>query len=187
MKDSSLGVLLDANVLYSGYLRDLLLTTARMGIFYPRWSEEINREWSENLLKNRPDLSRAAVERTINTMNRVFRDANVANWEPLISNFQLPDPNDRHVLAAAVQSDADILLTFNRKDFPRTAMTYLSLEVMSPNEFFRFLKERFPADLDDAFEKLLHRFKHPPLTHSELVQVLHRAGFTTASEIFSGT
>ena len=112
-------VLLDANVLYPAPLRDFLLNIAEQNIYSPKWSDEIQSEWSRSLLLKRTDLKRSPLDRTIRLMNLAFKDANVLNYKSIESELILPDPNDRHVLAAAVKSKSRILLTNNLKDFPK--------------------------------------------------------------------
>ena len=103
-------VILDANVLYPAPVRDLFLNLADLNAFSPRWSEIIQDEWVENLLKNRPDLSRNKLMRTVNLMNAAFPDAAVFDFEEIIDQVELPDSNDKHVLAAAIKSEANAIL-----------------------------------------------------------------------------
>jgi hypothetical protein len=92
-------VVYDACVLYPAPLRDLLMRLALT------------------------DLSRAQLERTRSLMNAYVRDALVDGYQSLVPALELPDPNDRHVLAAAIQCGADLILTFNLDDFPEQALT----------------------------------------------------------------
>ena len=85
--------------------------------FQPKWTDRIHDEWMDNLLQNRPDLTRAKLERTRDLMNRWGRDWQVPDYEALIDTFTLPDADDRHVLAAAVASKVSIIVTFNLSDF----------------------------------------------------------------------
>src|SRR6478736_2585668 len=109
---------LDACVLYPAPLRDLLLSLTVEGLFRARWSEEIHEEWIRNLLKQRSDLTRDALERTKTFMNSSVPDCVVEGYEYLINSLKLPDADDRHVLAAAIVGHADAIVTFNLKDFP---------------------------------------------------------------------
>jgi len=98
--------LLDANVLYPAPLRDYLLHLASLGVYEPVWTTAIQDEWIRNLIKARPDISRVALEATRRAMDRAFPGSNVTNYDLLIEGLPLPDPNDRHVLAAAIKSQA---------------------------------------------------------------------------------
>jgi len=114
--------LLDACVLYPPSLRDLLMRLAADEAYYPRWPSEIQSEWVRNVLANKPATSETQLERTRRLMEQVDPDCLVTGYEPHISTLLLPDPNDRHVLAAAIESDAAVIVTYNLSDFPDTAL-----------------------------------------------------------------
>ena len=111
--------LIDANVLYDTVMRDLIMQLALSGLFRARWSDRINDEWTRNFLANRPDITAAQLDFTKSMMARAVPDSLVEQFEGLIGALQLPDPDDRHVLAAAIKADADVIVTLNLKDFPR--------------------------------------------------------------------
>jgi predicted nucleic acid-binding protein len=92
---------------------------ARKNLYKPKWTDEILNEWIQNLLKNRPDLKALNLNRTKILMNTTFAYANVSEYEMLIGSLSLPDSDDRHILAAAIKSGADFIVTYNLKDFPR--------------------------------------------------------------------
>jgi hypothetical protein len=100
--------LLDASVLYPAPLRDLLMHLAQTTLFNARWSNLIHDEWTRNVLEDRPDLSAAQISRTRALMDAHVDGALVTDFEDLIPTLNLPDPDDRHVLAAAIRSGADM-------------------------------------------------------------------------------
>jgi len=110
--------LLDASVLYSAPLRDLLMHLAVGGLYAARWTDRIHDEWTRSLLQNRPDRTRARLQRTRDLMNSALLDSLISGYEELIPRLRLPDPNDRHVLAAAIHAGADLILTMNLRHFP---------------------------------------------------------------------
>ena len=110
--------LLDANVLYPAPLRDLLMQLAVMDMFRAKWSADIHREWIKSLLENEPHRERIVLERTRDLMDRNIRDCLVTGYEHLIASLTLPDPDDRHVLAAAIVGRCDVIVTLNLKDLP---------------------------------------------------------------------
>lgn len=114
--------LLDANVLYPAALRDLLMRLALRDLFRARWSADIHDEWMRSVLINRPDLTRAQLERTRELMDRYAPASIVTDYAALIGGPELPDPDDRHVLAAARRAGADVIVTFNLQDFPPSAL-----------------------------------------------------------------
>lgn len=109
----------DASVLYPAPLRDLLIHLALSDLFRAKWTEEIHQEWIRNLLANRRDLSVEQLERTRDLMNRAVPDCLVEDYLPLLPHLTLPDPNDRHVLAAAIWARASVIVTYNQKDSPK--------------------------------------------------------------------
>ena len=111
-------VIYDANVLYPAPLRSVLMFLAQTDLFRARWTLDIHEEWIRNLLLKRPDLSREKLEGLRDMMIDTIPDSLVTGYEPAIAGLNLPDPNDRHVLAAALRANAEIIVTANLKDFP---------------------------------------------------------------------
>ena len=103
--------LLDANVLYPAGLRDMLLRLADRYLFVPLWSADIHEEWIRSLLADRPDLDASVLERTRTVMDGHFPEAIVIGYESLAGDLDLPDPGDRHVLAAAIAGQAQVIVT----------------------------------------------------------------------------
>ena len=128
-------VVYDANVLYPNTLRDLLIRTAQSGIVQAKWTREILGEMATALKRNRPDIPAARVDRLCDLMNRAVRDCLVSGYEPLMEGLKLPDPGDRHVLAAAIKSGAQVIVTRNLKDFPATDLEPWGIEAKSPDAF----------------------------------------------------
>jgi len=101
MRHSPFTAIYDACVLYPAPLRDFLMWLGLSGRFRARWSQTIHEEWKRNLLINRTDLTQAQVDRTSDLMDRAIPDGLVEGYESLAAGLTLPDPDDRHVLAAA--------------------------------------------------------------------------------------
>src|SRR5690606_10367687 len=132
-------------VLYPAPLRDLLMWLGLSGCFRARWSLDIHQEWQRNLLRHRPDLSAAQLDRTAALMDQAIPDALVTGYEPLMAGLALPDANDRHVLAAAIRCNASVIVTFNQRDFPAETLTPYDIESQHPDEFIENI-----IDLDTA-------------------------------------
>lgn len=96
-------LVLDACVLYPAPIRDILLSMAAEELFTVKWSEMIQNEWLRNLLKNRSDLKKEQLDQTIKAMNLAFPDANVEDLSHFIPEVNLPDKDDRHVMACAIR------------------------------------------------------------------------------------
>jgi len=175
---------LDASVLYPAPLRDLLLELAVSDLYRAKWSNAVHEEWMSALLRTRPDLTRERLERTRDLMNAHTRDALVTGFEDLIEALTLPDPDDRHVLAAAITGRADLIVTANLKDFPADVMGRWGLEAQHPDEF---LTQRFhsaqPVFLE-AMKTVRLRLKNPPRSVEEYLHTLRAQGLlATVHEI----
>jgi predicted nucleic acid-binding protein len=107
----------DSCVLYPAPLRDLLMHLAVVEVVRARWTDEIHQEWIRSVLEDRPDITRTQLERTRALMNAHAEDSLVKGYENVIPALALPDPDDRHVLAAAIHSQADVIVTYNLRDF----------------------------------------------------------------------
>lgn len=133
MKHSPFTAIYDANVLYPAPLRDFLMNLALTGIYRARWSAGIHDEWKRNLLLNRPDLTPEHVDRTSSLMDAAVPDALVTDYDSLVEGLDLPDEDDRHVLAAAIKCNASVIVTFNLKDFPKAVLGVFDIEPLHPS------------------------------------------------------
>lgn len=115
-------VVYDASVLYPSVLRDLLIRIAQAGLVQAKWTNEILDETFRSIIRQRPDLDPQRLERTRTLMCAAIRDCLVVDYEPLIDAVELPDIDDRHVLAAAIKARAQIIVTSNLKDFPDSVL-----------------------------------------------------------------
>lgn len=109
---------LDSSVLFPVFISNLLLFLSESELFDVRWSRDVHREWMENFVEEYPDTDPAALERKQRRMDSVFPDALVEGYEPLIAEYDLDDPNDNHVAAAADRAGANVIVTDNIEDFP---------------------------------------------------------------------
>lgn len=167
--------LLDANVLYPARSRDLPIRLAIAGLYQARWSEQILDECFDNLLENRPDLTQEQLVRTRLLMATALPDAPVTGYEDRIAEFVLPDPDDRHVLAAAVTAEASLLVTDNLGDFPAERIPE-GLRVVSTDEFVLELAREDLEAVVDVVETQAAGLVNPPMTTSELLDGLEVVG-----------
>jgi hypothetical protein len=169
-------VLYDACVLYPAPLRSLLMYLAMTDLFRARWTEAIHEEWMRNVQKDYPDISREKAERIRDLMNAHVRDCLVTGYEDLIPALVLPDPNDRHVLAAAIRAGANVIVTANLADFPADTLRHYGIEAQHPDEFVAHLLDLAPAVVCGAAKKQRESLKNPPKTVDEYLQSLERQG-----------
>ena len=173
---------LDACVLYSASLRDLFMWLAAAGMYFPKWSEQIHAEWMENLLKNRPDLSRERLDRTRELMNLHAEGGLVQEYEHLIPALSLPDENDRHVLGAAIWSNASVIVTFNLSDFPEQALEPYGIEAQDPDAFLCNLFAEEPEAFLAALQQMVSQLKKPTRTLEQYLNVLRNQGLENIIE-----
>ena len=180
----SFTALLDASVLYPAPLRDLLLELAVSDLYRAKWSNVIHDEWINALLRTRPDLTRERLERTRDLMNTHTRDALVTGFEDLIEVLTLPDPNDRHVLAAAIKGRADVIVTTNLKDFPNNALKRWGIEAQHPDEFLTHQFHLSQPTFLTAMKTVRLRLKNPPKSVEDYLDTLRTQGLlATVNEI----
>lgn len=166
----------DACVLYPAPLRDLLMSVAITEQFRARWTSEIHDEWTRNLLKNREDISKEQLERTVELMNQAVPDCLVENHEILIDSLELPDPDDRHVLAAAIMCQADVIVTNNLKDFPKDTLDQYDIDVQSPDTFLSHLFDLNPPEFCSVVRQQRERLRNPNHSAEELLAIFYNQG-----------
>lgn len=179
--------LYDANVLYPASLRDLLIRLARTGIVGARWTERIQDEWISNLLRNRPDLTAAQLTRTRRLMEAAVPGAVVEDFEHRIPHLNLPDQNDRHVLAAAIETEADVLVTFNTKDFPAEIVAEHGIEVKDPDTFVLGMLVLRPEAVFAAARAQRANLRNPPRSVEEYLADLSGGGLKRFAEVLRQT
>lgn len=176
--------LLDANVLYPAPIRDILLQLAVEDLFRAKWTADIHREWIEALLRNEAHRNCTALERTRDLMNTAIRDCLITDYEALIPCLNLPDPDDRHVLAAAILGRCDVIVTQNLKDFPQQVLNPYGIEAQHPDDFLSNYLNLSPGIFCAAIRKVRARLKKPPYSVSDYLATLTRQGLVvTVSEL----
>jgi predicted nucleic acid-binding protein len=163
-------VVVDANVLYSIELTDLLLTFAAHRLVRVHWSSTILDEVRRNLAMRR-DLSPDAIAYRIDRMNRALPGALDDAPESLIEAMPVNE-HDRHVLALAVHVEADSIVTFNLRDFPARACEPYGIEALDPDSFALAIAEIDPARAQAALADIARRRTRPPMTVHEILDRL---------------
>ncbi|MDF2097169.1 PIN domain-containing protein [Aquibaculum arenosum] len=167
---------LDASVLYPAPLRDLLLELAVSDLYRAKWSAAVHEEWIRALLRSRSDLTRDRLERTRDLMDAHTRDALVSGYEHLIETLVLPDPNDRHILAAAIKGKADIIVTANLKDFPADPLQAWGIVAHHPDLFLTQQFRRSQSAFLGALQTVRLRLRNPSKSAQEYLDTLRAQG-----------
>lgn len=136
-------VMIDACVLYPTVMREVVLGVARTGIFTPQWSPRILEEWARAALKLGPE-GEAQARSEIAMLQAAWPGAEVRHPPELEQRLWLPDPNDLHVLAAAIHGSSDAIMTVNAKDFPRNILTEEGLHRVDPDSYLQGCVEANP-------------------------------------------
>lgn len=170
-------VIYDACVLYPNTLRDLLIRVGLKNFVRARWTDMILDEVDRNIAQDY-DIAPAKLQRRRALMNGAIRDCLVTGFEPLIEGLKLPDPDDRHVLAAAIHAGAQVIVTNNRKDFPPDYLGDWGIERKNADEF---VMDRM--GLDDrvvyaCIQEIATSRRRAPNTFEDVLGQLEKSGLT---------
>lgn len=171
---SSFAAVLDANVLYSYPLTSVLLELAEARLYRPVWSADLHAEWMRAVRRKRPDVGLEKLERRRAAMDEALPDACVTGYARLIEALELPDPDDRHVLAAAIRARAEVIVTFNERHFPAAALAEFDIRTQHPDTFLRHLIDLAPSVFRARLAAAVSALKQPPMTVLEYIALLER-------------
>lgn len=168
--------LLDACILYSATLRDLMMWLAQGQLYSPRWTEQIHDEWTRSVLASHPQYTKARLSRTRQLMNESAPDAMVTGYESLTPTLILSDSGDRHVLAAAIHTRADLLITLNLRHFPQEILAAHGILPLHPDWFVLDLLETSPQETLQMMREQRASLQKPPKTSAEYLERLAACG-----------
>ena len=173
--------LVDACSLASTLIRNLLLSLAEAGFFRLRWSHKILDETEkaiEKILSGKGALdaiNRASKARSF--MQKAFEDAMVDDFDQFLSSCSgLPDPGDVHVLAAALKTQAAVIVTENLKHFPISVLKPLNLELKSSDSFLADTFHLDPGKAVCVIRTMRERFKNPEKSSEDLLRDMEASG-----------
>lgn len=149
-------ILIDTCVLYPTVMREIVVGVAETGAFQALWSSRILEEWARAAVKLGPEGEMQA-RAEIALLRTRFPQAEVKVYEARVSRLWLPDENDIHVLAAAVEGSADAIMTLNSKDFPRQVLAEEGLSRIDPDTYLHGLWRANPAPLEEVARQVLHQ------------------------------
>jgi predicted nucleic acid-binding protein len=178
---------IDACVLCSPLKRNLILSLAEAALFRVRWSDQIMNETEKAITiilskKNHADaVERAAQARNI--MNQAFDEATVVKYEQHGNGIgKLPDEGDRHVIAAAIKSKADVIVTENLKDFPRKVLASYGIEAKSSDEFIADAINLSPSLAINAIKRMRLRLNRLEKTTEILLLDMKKTGLKQSAD-----
>ena len=177
-------VVYDACVLYPASVRDLVVELARTGLLRAKWTARIHAEWINAASRDRPELDRARLERVAQLMNCAVPDCLVTGFESLEAGLtSLPDPNDRHVLAAAIHCGAQEIVTFNLRDFPDTALAPYGIRAIHPDAFVEHLLDLNSEVTCEAIKRIRGRLANPRCSAEEMIVNYQRNGLVVSASL----
>lgn len=175
--------LIDASALFGALKRNLLLSLAEADLYRVRWSAQILDETERALAEHFAERGeQAAAEKAKHSRQGIelaFPDASVSGHEALIDCMHaLRDPNDRHVLAAALKTRASIIVTENLRHFPTQALWPLDLEAKSSDEFIADTIDLDIGRAVAAVRQMRERFNRPEMSADDLLLLMEARGLT---------
>lgn len=173
---------LDACVMVPISLCDTLLRLAEQRMYRPVWSERILEEAGTAIGIVHPDIDPGLIDRRIEYMNQSFPGASAGELAPIAIGLELPDPDDRHVLAAAIRSRADAIVTANLKDFPAESVAAFDIEVIHPDDFLMSQLDMGSRTVLDALASQAAAAKSPQQSLDDVITSLARAGVPRFAE-----
>lgn len=165
----------DACVLYPSVTRDVLIRVAIAGTVQARWTVDILDEVRRNLVAHRTDLPPDRVDGLFRLMTTALPSAHVEHYRSLIDGLELPDPDDRHVLAAAISCGAQLIVTDNLRDFPAAALDVWNIEAKRADDFLVDQFHLAPDVLHGIVHQLSRAWKGEP-TASEVLRRFESSG-----------
>lgn len=132
-------------------------------------------EWTQNLVRQKPALEES-VKSQARKIRQTFDECFVSGHMSLIDGLDMPDKDDRHVLAAAIRSSAQVIVTENKRDFPPDLLEEYDIEVLGADDMLVSTYELFPVEAARALGRVRRRYKNPSMTVSEFLLDLTRAG-----------
>ncbi|WP_046758597.1 PIN domain-containing protein [Kordia jejudonensis] len=171
---------LDTNVIYPIEIRDLLFWFAHFDLFTVKWSQHIFDEWKS--VMERKNIPKSEIIKRTRFADLAFPDALVTNYESLIDALSLPDEKDRHVLAAAIKTNANVIVTNNLRDFPNDYLATFGLSAKSADDFIADIIDLNHKKAVKAFRKLVLNRTNPDLDEYQVLDNLRKNGLIKSAD-----
>lgn len=171
---------LDTNVIFPIEIRDILFWFAHYDLFTPKWSKHIFEEWESVMIRKGITLSE--IKKRKYKAQQAFPDALVTNYEGLINGLNLPDEKDQHVLAAAIKTNANVIVTNNLKDFPEEYLASFGLSVKSADDFITDIIDLNPKKAVEAFKNIVINRRNPDLDEYQILDIYRKLGLKDSAD-----
>jgi|SRR5215475_7405675 len=162
----------DACILYPFHLRNIVVQAAVDRLVDARWTDAIHDEWIRNLIVDVPSIPIERLHATRRLMSDALPTATVSGHEKHIPEVTLPDPHDRHVVAAGIAAKAKLILTWNLRHFPENELKKFDLRRMTPDEFLCDLFDKGPDLVIGSLANARRNLSKTRVSASDFVSIL---------------
>lgn len=170
----------DSSVLHPASLRDLLIRLGSSGLYQAKWTEQILDEALAAIVRDQPEFAER-LDQTRELMRNAIPDVTVTGYEDLIPSLEFPDPGDRHVLAAAIVCNAQVIITSNLRRVPEVQLQRYNIEAQRPDEFIVNVIELAPARVVNIVQQQAQALTRPAMTFDELLERFRTLGLPRAA------
>jgi len=171
---------LDTNVIYPIDIRDLLFWFAYYDLYTPKWSNHIFDDWED--VMERKGVTEPERKKRMERANLAFPDALVTNYTGLIGCLSLPDQKDCHVLAAAIKTNANVIVTNNIKDFPIDYLSSFGVTAKTADDFLTDIIDLNPEKAIKAFREMVLNRTNPDLDEYQVLDILRKHGLKDTAD-----
>ncbi len=170
-------IFVDTNVLFPFSVMDLMLALTEDGVHEVLWSDALLDEWERVIVRQQRRSAESAASITA-VIREFFADSQVpaSSFAHMVDDMPSQDPDDRHHIAAAVAGNAEMIVTWNRSDFPAAPLRALCLRVVDPDEYLQELFSEVPDEVVATVVRLAEEKRRPPLTPYDLVGMFAKVG-----------
>jgi hypothetical protein len=164
----------DACILYPFHLRNIFVQAAVDRLVHARWTDEIHDEWIRNLAAGPRAIPKARLQHTRQLVNDALPMAMVTGYEHHVAAVNLPDPDDRHVVAAGIAAGATLILTWNLRHFPAQELKKFGLTRETPDEFLSRLYDEVPELVVGSLANARRNLTETDVSASGFIGILDR-------------
>jgi predicted nucleic acid-binding protein len=162
----------DACILYPFHLRNIVVQAAVDRLVEARWTDAIHDEWIRNLAASARAIPVERLQITRQLMNEALPAAMVNGYENHVAVVNLPDPNDRHVVAAGIAANATVILTWNLRHFPAKELKKFGLRKETPDAFLSDLYDEIPDLMIGSLANVRRNLTKTRVSASDLINIL---------------
>lgn len=173
---------IDACVLYPFHLRNIIVQAAVDRLTEARWTNRIHDEWMRNLIANHPSLSIERLRVTRRLMDDALPAAMVNDFETHIPKVVIPDPDDRHVVAAGIAARATVIVTWNAKHFPSDVLAKFGLRRETPDVYLSAIFRQAPDLLVGSLANARGNLSKSDVSAIEFVEIMRRQGLVALAD-----